>query len=141
MTPCTASSRFFCPFTIFAHVYPTLLKAERQQVMGQWCENDKKGYGLGIDPSGRLAFWVGDGEVIDQIVAETPMVARCWYFVAAGFSAASASAPGLSASGGVFRCPGLPASRGLPLPPGHSPCGGLPSAARFGACGFGGLAP
>ncbi|MCB1420091.1 MAG: DUF6605 domain-containing protein [Zhengella sp.] len=79
-------------FTLFAHVFPTLRKAERQQVMGQWCSDENKGYGLGLDPNGHFSFWVGDGDAVDQIVAETPVVERCWYFVAAGFDAESRKA-------------------------------------------------
>ncbi|MEZ5792697.1 MAG: DUF6605 domain-containing protein [Nitratireductor sp.] len=72
-------------FTIFAHVCPTLIKAERQHIMGQWCVDENKGYALGIDPDGHFSFWVGDGKVVDQIVAETPVLPRCWVFVAAGY--------------------------------------------------------
>ncbi len=79
-------------FTLFAHVYPTLLKAERQQIMGQWSVDENKGYGLGLDPDGHLSLWVGDGKHVDQIISEYPVMPRCWYFVAAGFNVGTGEA-------------------------------------------------
>ena len=69
-------------FTLFAHVFPTLPKAERQQVLGRWDIEGSKGFGLGIDPDGHVAMWVGDGTGVDEIRTEITLVPRCWYFVA-----------------------------------------------------------
>lgn len=74
-------------FTLFAHVYPTLAKTERQTIMGRWAIEGNKGYGLGTDPEGRVSLWIGDGKKVDQITAEIPLVPRAWYFIAAGFDA------------------------------------------------------
>ena len=76
-------------FTLFAHVFPTLPKAERQQIMGRWDIEGSKGFGLGIDPDGHVALWVGDGVGVDEIRTEITLVPRCWYFVAASYDAAS----------------------------------------------------
>lgn len=76
-------------FTLFAHVFPTLPKAERQQIMGRWDIEGSKGFGLGIDPDGHVALWVGDGVGVDEIRSEITLVPRCWYFVAASYDAAS----------------------------------------------------
>ncbi len=72
-------------FTLFAHVCPTAPKAERQQIMGRWAIDRTMGFGLGIDPDGHVALWVGDGEKVDEIRTEITIVPRCWYFVAASF--------------------------------------------------------
>jgi N,N-dimethylformamidase len=79
-------------FTLFAHVFPTLPKAERQQIMGRWDIEGSKGFGLGIDPDGHVALWVGDGVGVDEIRSEITLVPRCWYFVAASYDAASREA-------------------------------------------------
>lgn len=79
-------------FTLFAHVYPTLAKAERQMIMGRWAIEGNRGYGLGIDPEGHVSLWLGDGEGVDQITTEVPLVPRAWYFVAASFDASSGQA-------------------------------------------------
>lgn len=79
-------------FTLFAHVYPTTPKAERQQIMGRWAIDRTMGFGLGIDPDGHVALWVGDGEKVDEIRTEITIVPRCWYFVAASFDAATKKA-------------------------------------------------
>jgi N,N-dimethylformamidase len=72
-------------FTLFAHVCPTAPKAERQQIMGRWAIDRTMGFGLGIDPDGHVALWVGDGKKVDEIRTEITIVPRCWYFVAASY--------------------------------------------------------
>ena len=79
-------------FTLFAHVYPTAPKAERQQIMGRWSIDRSRGFGLGIDPDGHMALWLGDGTDVDEIRTEITLVPRCWYFVAASFDGASGKA-------------------------------------------------
>ena len=79
-------------FTLFAHVFPTLPKAERQQVLGRWDIEGSKGFGLGIDPDGHVAMWLGDGAGVDEIRTEITLVPRCWYFVAASYDAATKQA-------------------------------------------------
>ena len=74
-------------FTLFAHVYPTLVKAERQMILGRWQIEGNRGYGLGIDPQGFAALWVGDGDTVDQITTEMPLVPHAWYFIAASLDA------------------------------------------------------
>ena len=74
-------------FSLFAHVYPTLPKAERQTIMGRWAIEGNLGYGLGIDPDGHVSLWLGDGEAVDQITTEIPLVPRAWYFIAASYNA------------------------------------------------------
>ncbi|WP_136660460.1 N,N-dimethylformamidase beta subunit family domain-containing protein [Nitratireductor sp. XY-223] len=79
-------------FTVFAHICPTLPKAERQMIMGRWAIEGNRGYGLGIDPDGHVSLWIGDGESVDQITTEIPLVPRAWYFVAARFDGQSGEA-------------------------------------------------
>lgn len=74
-------------FTLFAHVYPTQRKNERQTIMGRWTIDRNKGYGLGIDPEGHESLWVGDGKNVDHIATEIPLIPHAWYFVAASFEA------------------------------------------------------
>ena len=79
-------------FTLFAHIYPTLAKTERQQVIGRWAIEGNRGYGLGIDPEGHVSLWLGDGKQVDQITTEIPLLPRIWYFIAASFDAKSRKA-------------------------------------------------
>ncbi len=79
-------------FTLFAHVFPTAPKAERQQIMGRFAIDRTMGFGLGIDPDGHVALWVGNGSEVDEIRTEITLVPRCWYFVAASYDAATRQA-------------------------------------------------
>lgn len=79
-------------FTLFAHVFPTAPKAERQQIMGRWAIDRSLGFGVGIDPDGHMALWVGDGTHVDEIRTEITVVPRCWYFVAASYDGATGKA-------------------------------------------------
>ena len=76
-------------FTLFAHVVATSAKAERQQIMGRWSIDKSLGFGLGIDPDGHVALWVGNPEGVDEIRTEITIVPRAWYFVAASFDGVS----------------------------------------------------
>ena len=60
--------------------------------MGRWDQTTQRGAALGIDGQGRLAFWCGDGEHVDEVAAEAPLVQQIWYFVAATFDPASGRA-------------------------------------------------
>ena len=75
--------------TLHAYICPTLPASGRQVIMGRWSVDSTTGYALGINPSGRLEFWVGGGGGTDAVAAELPLVARVWYFVAASFDPAS----------------------------------------------------
>ena len=79
-------------FTLFAQVPPTAPKAERQQNKGRWAVDRTMGFGLGIDPDGHVALWVGDGTHVDEIRTEITLVPRCWYFIAASFDGATRKA-------------------------------------------------
>ena len=73
-----------------AYIFPTTPAAGRQAILGRWSIDGTAGYALGIDASGRLEFWVGDGRAADAVTAEAAaVVPRIWYFVAASFDPAS----------------------------------------------------
>lgn len=75
-------------FTLFAFVHPTVPKwGTRQALMGRWDITRNEGYCLGITQDGYLEFWVGDGEEMDYVRAEVPLMDNQWYFVAATFDA------------------------------------------------------
>ncbi|WP_022720183.1 N,N-dimethylformamidase beta subunit family domain-containing protein [Rhodopseudomonas sp. B29] len=74
-------------FTIYAFIFPTKPGGSRQAILSKWDIMSGKGYGLGINTSGRLEFWVGSGATIDHVQAEVPLRPRAWYFVAASFDA------------------------------------------------------
>jgi N,N-dimethylformamidase len=76
-------------FTLHAFIFPTRPDAGRQVILGRWSIDGGTGYALGINPTGRLEFWVGDGKGADYIAAEVPLIAQIWYFVAATFDPAS----------------------------------------------------
>jgi len=79
-------------FTLHAYIFPTTPDAGRQMLLGRWSVDGTAGYGLGINPSGRLEFWVGDGTAADAVAAEVKLIARVWYFVAASFDPGSGMA-------------------------------------------------
>lgn len=76
-------------FTLHAYIYPTLPAEGRQVVLGRWSVAATSGFALGIGPTGRLEFWVGDGKAGDTVLAEVPLIGRVWYFVAASFDPAN----------------------------------------------------
>jgi N,N-dimethylformamidase len=77
------------PFTLHAYIYPTLPGAGRQVLLGRWSADATSGFALGINPSGRLEFWVGDGAGADAVATEVKLLPRIWYFVAASYDPAS----------------------------------------------------
>ena len=77
------------PFTLHAYIFPTLPEAGRQVLLGRWSVDATSGFALGINPSGRLEFWVGDGAGADAVAAEVKLIPRLWYFVAASYDPAS----------------------------------------------------
>ena len=72
-------------FSVFAFIWPSLPGKARQTIMGSWNVNISKGYGLGINPEGRLEFWVGDGKNVDQVTADIPLVPKVWVLAGASY--------------------------------------------------------
>lgn len=70
-------------FTLYSYFYPTLLNAGRQVLLGRWDVNSQRGAALGLNAEGRLEFWCGDGQQVDYLTAELPLLAQQWVFVAA----------------------------------------------------------
>ncbi|MBL4768829.1 MAG: LamG domain-containing protein, partial [Rhodobacteraceae bacterium] len=79
-------------FTMFAFIWPSLPGGNRQTIMGSWSVNASKGYALGINPEGKLEFWVGDGKKLDQVTSDTPLVPKVWLMVAASYDPATGQA-------------------------------------------------
>ncbi len=80
-------------FSLICYIYPTLAKkGTRQCILGRWDARTNEGYCIGINPRGYLEFWVGDGQEVDYVVAELPLINRVWYFVAASFDRARGTA-------------------------------------------------
>jgi N,N-dimethylformamidase len=79
-------------FTLHAFIFPTLPAGGRQAILGRWLVHATSGYALGINASGRVEFWVGDGTMIDAVTAEVPLIPRVWYLVAASYNPASETA-------------------------------------------------
>jgi N,N-dimethylformamidase len=77
------------PITLHAYIFPTLPQAGRQMLLGRWSVDGISGFGLGINPSGHLEFWVGDGHATDAVAADVKLVAQVWYFVAVSYDPAS----------------------------------------------------
>ncbi len=74
-------------FTVYAFVWSTTPTKGRQGILTQWQAGSQRGYGLGIDEQGRLAFWLGDGRRTIEITGDKILSARVWYFVAASYDA------------------------------------------------------
>jgi N,N-dimethylformamidase len=79
-------------FTLHAFVFPTLPAGGRQVILGRWSVDAMTGYALGINASGRLEFWAGDGNAIDTVAAEIPLIGKVWYLVAASYDPADGTA-------------------------------------------------
>lgn len=79
--------------TIHGFIYPGLPEAGlRQCLIGRW-DNDKNfGYCIGINQRGHLEFWVGQGNEVDYVQAEIPLLRQMWYFVAATYDEATGKA-------------------------------------------------
>jgi N,N-dimethylformamidase len=74
--------------TLCAFIWPAWPDVgHRQGLIGRWDNHRNYGYGLGINPSGRLEFWVGRGDEVDYVQAEVPLKKHVWYFVAATLDA------------------------------------------------------
>ncbi|MBT4627495.1 MAG: N,N-dimethylformamidase [Rhodospirillales bacterium] len=75
-------------FTLQAMIWPTTPRKGHQALLGKWCEKTKSGFSLCIDENGSTALCLGDGSgAVETLSAESPMIAREWYFVAASFDA------------------------------------------------------
>ncbi len=79
-------------FTLHAFIWPSMPGGERQTILGRWSVNDSTGYALGINPEGKLEFWVGDGSNVDQVSADTPLVEKVWVLAIASFNATTGEA-------------------------------------------------
>lgn len=79
-------------FTVHAFIWPSAPGGQRQTILGRWSINQSKGYALGINPEGKLEFWVGNGETVDQVTADAPLVPKVWVLAAASFDPATGEA-------------------------------------------------
>ena len=80
-------------FSLFCYVWASVPdKGHRQTLVGRFDARTNEGFAIGISPQGRLEFWVGDGQEIDYVVAELPLVKKAWYFVGASFDHATGRA-------------------------------------------------
>ena len=73
-------------------VWPTTPEKGRQGILSRWSIPDDRGYALGINGSGELEFWVGDGKKTDVIHGEVPLRAKQWYLVAISYDPDSGNA-------------------------------------------------
>jgi N,N-dimethylformamidase len=70
--------------TLCAFIHPLWPQVgSRQCLIGRWDNYRNYGFCLGINKSGRLEFWVGQGHEVDYLESEVPLMAHMWYFVAA----------------------------------------------------------
>lgn len=72
-------------FSVHAFLWPSNPNGTRQTILGRWSVSESLGYGLGINPEGKLEFWIGDGKKIDQITADAPLVPKVWVLAVASF--------------------------------------------------------
>ncbi|MEL7466585.1 MAG: N,N-dimethylformamidase beta subunit family domain-containing protein [Pseudomonadota bacterium] len=80
------------PFTVHAFIWPSMPGGARQTILGRWSVKEGKGYALGINPEGKLEFWIGDGETVDQVTADAPLVPKVWVLASASFDPATGEA-------------------------------------------------
>ena len=79
-------------FSVFAFIWPSLPGKVRQTIMGSWNVNESKGYALGINPQGKLEFWVGDGKNVDQVTADVPLISKVWVLAGVSYELATGEA-------------------------------------------------
>ena len=79
--------------TLFCFVFASLPQVGlRQCLVGRWDNDKNHGFCLGLNQTGHLEFWVGQGSEVDYLKAEVPLQAKVWYFVAATLDAKSGRA-------------------------------------------------
>ncbi len=79
-------------FTLHAFIWPSMPGGARQTVLGRWSVNTSSGYALGINPEGKLEFWVGDGTTVDQVTADAPLVPKVWVLATVSFDPSTGEA-------------------------------------------------
>ena len=79
-------------FSVFAFIWPSLPGKVRQTIMGSWNVNESKGYALGINPQGKLEFWVGDEKNVDQVTADVPLISKVWVLAGVSYELATGEA-------------------------------------------------
>ncbi len=72
-------------FSMCAFIWPSLPGKQRQTILGSWSVSEGIGYALGINPEGKLEFWIGDGKVVDHVTAEIKLVPKVWVLAAVSF--------------------------------------------------------
>ena len=72
-------------FSVYAFIWPSTPGGERQTVLGRWSVKGSCGYALGINPEGKLEFWVGNGAQVDQVTADVALVVKVWVLAVASF--------------------------------------------------------
>jgi len=88
--------RKVCPsrgFTAHAFIWPTTPGRRSQAILSRWVESPGHGPGmgfwLGINTQGRLALRLGNGAEQVEVSADTGLVAKVWYLIAASYDAAT----------------------------------------------------
>jgi N,N-dimethylformamidase len=77
-------------FSLQAMIWPTTPDKGIQGLVTKWSDSKKAGYGLFIDESGYLSFWIGDGSgKMEKVSTGKKLVERCWFFVGASFDASN----------------------------------------------------
>ena len=79
-------------FTVHAFIWPSAPGGERQTLLGNWSVTDATGFALGINPEGKLEFWVGDGTSLDQVTSDAVLMPKVWVLAVASFDPASGEA-------------------------------------------------
>ena len=77
------------PITLHGFVCPTLPQAGRQVILGRWDLSARRGMALGINASGHLELWLGDGQQVDAVAAEVPLWPHVWVWVAGCYDPAT----------------------------------------------------
>jgi N,N-dimethylformamidase len=75
--------------TVQAMVWATTPEKGRQALLGTWSDTEKRGFGLTIDETGWVEFWLGNGREVTRATSGVKLLARRWYLVAASFDAAT----------------------------------------------------
>src|ERR1700761_2093590 len=63
-------------FSLAAFIWPTMPQRDTRR---------NTGYALGINPSGHLEFWVGNGSEVDYVTSELPLQPKVWYLVGVSY--------------------------------------------------------